>query len=212
MPAPGGGDGRREPYRVALRPQDVSQSRRGCPPGLTLSPPPSDSGGPSAGAPPARDIWISSALRGEGPGLRESPVFGRLDFLGSSRQKLAFSMGYTQPKADFFVRRLFPAACFVRASRLRSEGRPRSNASPAGRGGSRWGSWQPTSQGSIRHCGETKAAFSFLQGIVDLAPFMRNFPRRPRGHPPCASARTPVLRSCTEQGDDWARQPKRDLP
>ncbi len=102
---------------------------------------------------PARDIWISSGLRSGASGLRKFPLSGGwicLEFLGFSRPKWAFSMGYGRPGANFIFTRPFPG-------RTRRKGRPPSTRRPpapsllAGRKGSARGqSREWTSQGSDR--------------------------------------------------------------
>ncbi len=77
-------------------------------------------------------IWISSGLRSWTPQLRNYAVFGGwidLDFLGFSRPKRDFSMGYSRPGGDFyFSRGILPRRRpeKVQAARsCRKSGRPR---------------------------------------------------------------------------------------
>ncbi len=103
----------------------------------------------SAGLPTARDIWISSGLRSLASGLREPPVFGRLDcleFLGFSRTKRAFSMAYARPRGQFIFAAPPPAAGLATAVFDPKTDRPEKLRS----GGKCRRSWQATSRRSDR--------------------------------------------------------------
>ena len=75
--------------------------------------------------PSARDIWISSAVRGGRSGLHKSwgpDGWIALEFLGFSRPKRAFSMVYARTRAIFFVTRPHsPKAAASRTKRRRSD-------------------------------------------------------------------------------------------
>ena len=130
----------------------------------------------AANGPPGRDIWISSGLRSRASGLRESPAFGRLDLFGipwilSSEMSLFNGLQATWGQF-YFSRGPFPPA-------MRRKGRPSSirrstalkrlaGAEKAGHAGDHGSRHREVRSG---HWDQTNAAFAFLQGIVDLAPF-----------------------------------------
>ena len=130
--------------------------------------------------PPARDIWISSGLRGGASQLRESPGFGRLDLFGipwilSSEMSLFNGLQAT-PGPFLFFGGPFPQGPIVfdpKVERTKAP-RPAEEAGQAGDHGNRHRG------GPIGHWDQTNAAFAFLQGIVDLAPFYAKL-RRPTG-------------------------------
>ncbi len=131
-------------------------------------------------------IWISSGLRRPASGPRDSrvlPGWIGLEFLGFSRQKLAFSMGYKRPGANLIFGRPFPSEGGAKAGRCRFAGRPRQAARRAEVARQVEDHDSRHRKGPIGHCGQTNAVFSFLQGNIDLARFSENFGARSRCGP-----------------------------
>ena len=162
---------------------------------------------------PARDIWISSGLRSGASGLRESPAFRPVGFVWNSLDSLVRNEPFQWVTSDLgpilFFGGPVPPRSVTRAvvdPKVDRDETPR-RAEKAGRAGDHGSRHREVRSG---HWDQTNAAFAFLQGIVDLAPFYtRNSTRQPL---PARSPDARLFNELSERGANSAPEPKPNWP